>query len=152
MQKKVTWLWQWYAKNIGERVVNSWEDTKADRLIKVFITIIILCTVQKWDIFPRRLKTSPVSGKVRQVGASISVGADTCERLEPLSIEVYNKSWILCTEGCSLLPIGVGDLGSLSLVWVGAHKFWILESPHIYVKDWLLRSIGIDFFFMHDAH
>ena len=72
--------------------------------------------MQKWDLFPRRLKPLPVSGKVREVGASISVSADTCERLEPLSIEVYNKSWILCTEGCSLLPVGAGDLGSWSFV------------------------------------
>ena len=91
--------------------------------------------MQKWDILPRRLKPSPVSGKVREVGASISVGADTCERLEPLSIEVDNMSWSLCIEGCSLLPVGAGDLGSWSLVSVGAHKVWILESPHIYVKD-----------------
>ena len=109
-------IWQKHWRKSSEELRRDW----SWHTDKVCHYIILLCTVQKWDLLPRRLKPSPVSGKVREVGASISVGTDTCERLEPLSIEVYNKSWILCTEGCSLLPVDVGDLGSWSLVWVGA--------------------------------
>ena len=96
--------------------------------------------------FSKNIETFTSQWKSKRSWSFYLSCADTCERLEPLSIEVYNTSWILCTEGCSLLPVGAGDLGSWSLIWVGAHKVWILESPHIYVKDWMLRSIGIDFF------